>query len=170
MRRRLPTLDVVLKAPTAYRSLHQQGVMGKQVAPSVDRRRFEAELPNDIWQSDIMHGPMLLMGDKRRKTYLFAFIDDMNLLIVHAEFYLSEGLATYLSALRQALLKRGYHAGPTSTIAQPSAFITWKKSPPPWASPWSTHRHTHPRAGARSKGSSAPSGPSFSPVSRATPF
>ncbi|CAO0824252.1 hypothetical protein DFAR_540004 [Desulfarculales bacterium] len=24
--------------------------MGKQVASSVDRRRFEAELPNDIWQ------------------------------------------------------------------------------------------------------------------------
>ncbi|CAO0821452.1 hypothetical protein DFAR_3630016 [Desulfarculales bacterium] len=33
---------------------------------------------------------------KRREAYLFAFIDDMSRMIVHAEFYLSEGLATYL--------------------------------------------------------------------------
>lgn len=106
-RRRLTSPDVALKAPTVYRFLHQQGLMGKQAAPPVDRRRFEAELPNDIWQSDAMHGPLILAGDKRRKSYLFAFIDDMSRLITHAEFYLSEGLATYLQALRQALLKRG---------------------------------------------------------------
>ncbi|CAO0820986.1 hypothetical protein DFAR_2050003 [Desulfarculales bacterium] len=33
-----------------------------------------------------MHGPVLRVGDNRRKTYLFAFIDDMSRLIVHAEF------------------------------------------------------------------------------------
>ncbi|CAO0821796.1 transposase [Desulfarculales bacterium] len=80
--------------------------MGNQVAPPASRRRFEAELPNDFWQSDALHWQMLLVGDKRRKIYLFAFIDDMNRLIAHAEFYLSEGLTTYLQALRQALLKR----------------------------------------------------------------
>ncbi|CAO0822811.1 hypothetical protein DFAR_320013 [Desulfarculales bacterium] len=31
-----------------------------------------------------MHGPMLLVGDKRRKIYLFALIDDMSRLIAHA--------------------------------------------------------------------------------------
>ncbi|CAO0822753.1 hypothetical protein DFAR_3290001 [Desulfarculales bacterium] len=92
MRRRLTSLDVILKAPTDYRFLNQQGLMGKQVAPPVDRRRFEAKLPNDIWQNDAMHGPLLLVGDKRRKTYLFAFIDDISRLIAHAKFYLSEGL------------------------------------------------------------------------------
>ncbi|CAO0824286.1 hypothetical protein DFAR_560019 [Desulfarculales bacterium] len=50
VRRRLISLDVILKAPTDYRFLHQQGLVGKQVAPPVDRRRFEAELPNDIWR------------------------------------------------------------------------------------------------------------------------
>ncbi|CAO0820007.1 hypothetical protein DFAR_680013 [Desulfarculales bacterium] len=29
-------------------------------------------------QSDAMPGPMLLVGDNRGKTYLFAFIDDMS--------------------------------------------------------------------------------------------
>ncbi|CAO0821564.1 transposase [Desulfarculales bacterium] len=59
-----------------------------------------------------MHGPLLRVGDKRRKSYLFAFIDNMSRRIVHAEFYLSEGLATYLQALRQALFKRGLSREP----------------------------------------------------------
>ncbi|CAO0822812.1 hypothetical protein DFAR_320014 [Desulfarculales bacterium] len=45
MHRRLTSLDVILKAPTVYRFLHQQDLMGKQVAPPTDRRRCEAELP-----------------------------------------------------------------------------------------------------------------------------
>ncbi|CAO0821932.1 hypothetical protein DFAR_2730040 [Desulfarculales bacterium] len=84
MHRRLTSLDVILKSPTVDRFLHQQELMGKQVTPPVDRRCFEAELPNDIWQSDTVHGPMLLVGDKQRKNYLFALIDDMSFLIAHA--------------------------------------------------------------------------------------
>ncbi|CAO0822533.1 hypothetical protein DFAR_3160001 [Desulfarculales bacterium] len=30
-----------------------------------------------------MHGPMLLVGDKRRRIYLLAFIDDMSRLTVY---------------------------------------------------------------------------------------
>jgi len=54
-----------------------------------DRRKFEAELPNDIWQSDVMHGPMVTEGDRKRKSYLIAFIDDHSRLIPYARFYLS---------------------------------------------------------------------------------
>jgi putative transposase len=72
-----------------------------------DRRKFEAELPNDLWQSDVMHGPKVHVDGKRRKTYLIAVIDDHSRLICHGQFYLSEKLACYLQALEQALLKRG---------------------------------------------------------------
>ncbi|CAO0824856.1 hypothetical protein DFAR_950030 [Desulfarculales bacterium] len=48
MHRRLTSFDAILKASTAYRFLYQQELMGKQVTPPVDCRRFEAELPNDI--------------------------------------------------------------------------------------------------------------------------
>ena len=41
---------------TIYRALHQTGMMNNRPAPE-DRRKFEAALPNDIWQSDVMHGP-----------------------------------------------------------------------------------------------------------------
>ena len=106
-RRRLAPEGKNLSLSTVYRLFHQHDLMNPQDTPAMDRRRYEAESPNDIWQSDTMHGPMVVVDDKRRKTYLFAFIDDMSRLIPHAQFYISEKLDSFLDALRQALLKRG---------------------------------------------------------------
>jgi len=95
-----------LKQSNVYRFLNQNGMMEQAPRPE-DRRKFEAECPNDLWQSDVMHGPRVLVDGKLRKTYLIAIIDDHSRLIPHAEFYLSEALALYLDALEQAFLKRG---------------------------------------------------------------
>jgi transposase InsO family protein len=98
---------VSLSPATVYRLLHREGLIRPPEVPITDRRKFEAELPNDIWQSDAMHGPMVIDAGKKRKSYLFAFIDDMSRLVPHGEFFLSERLDSYLSAMRVALLKRG---------------------------------------------------------------
>lgn len=95
-----------LSESTVWRLFKREGLMQREASP-VDRRRFEAELPNDIWQSDVMHGPSVSVEGKKRKAYLLAFLDDMSRLICHAQFYLSENLDAYLDALRQALLTRG---------------------------------------------------------------
>ena len=73
----------------------------------MDRRRFEAEFPNDIWQADVMHGPAVEVEGKQRKAYLIAILDDHSRLLPHAEFMLSENLAAWLEVFRQALLARG---------------------------------------------------------------
>jgi len=91
---------------TIYRLFKQRGLMNRE-EQFEDRRKFEAELPNDIWQSDCMHGPMAQIQDRQRKSYLFAFIDDMSRLICHAEFYLNERIDAYTDSLRKALRKRG---------------------------------------------------------------
>lgn len=96
-----------LAESTVWRLFKREGLMLPTEHAPVDRRRFEAQLPNDLWQSDVMHGPSVLEGGKNRKTYLIAFIDDMSRLICHAQFYRSENLNSYLDALRQALLTRG---------------------------------------------------------------
>jgi transposase InsO family protein len=96
-----------LAESTLWRLFKREGLMQRTEQTALDRRRFEAQLPNDIWQSDVMHGPSVLAQNKNRKTYLIAFIDDMSRLICHAQFYLSENLNSYLDALRQALLTRG---------------------------------------------------------------
>jgi transposase InsO family protein len=96
-----------LAQSTVWRLLKREGLMQRTEQAAVDRRRFEAALPNDLWQSDVMHGPAVSVEGKNRKAYLIAFIDDMSRLICHAQFYLSENLNCYLDSLRQALLTRG---------------------------------------------------------------
>ena len=98
---------IVLNNSTVYRFLHQQNLIDPQVKKPVDRRKFEAELPNDLWQSDVMHGPKVDINGKRRKSYLIAIIDDHSRLIAHGQFYSSEALACYLDAFENALAKRG---------------------------------------------------------------
>ena len=76
---------------------------------AVDKRHFEAKLPNDIWQSDVMYGPMVRTetGGKNRQSYLIAIIDDHSRMIIHGEFYLSERRESFLDCLRLAILKHG---------------------------------------------------------------
>jgi transposase InsO family protein len=74
---------------------------------AVDKRHFEALYPNEIWQSDVMHGGLVRVEEKSRKTYLIAIIDDHSRFIVHAEFYLNETRKSFLDCLRQGILKRG---------------------------------------------------------------
>jgi transposase InsO family protein len=104
--RKLLPADFKVAPATLYRLFRENGLMDKQIATE-DRRRFEAELANEIWQSDCLHGPKVSIDGKMRKSYLFAFIDDCSRLIPHAEFYLSEKIDTYCDALRKALRKRG---------------------------------------------------------------
>ncbi len=92
---------------TLYRFLQSEGMLKKPSSAPEDRRRFEAEYPNDLWQSDVMHGPYVEVEGKQRKTYLIAFVDDMSRLAVHGEFYLRENLKVFLDALRKALKMRG---------------------------------------------------------------
>jgi len=105
--RRLITDGTSLSLSTAYRFLHSHNLMTKEAAAPVDRRKYEVELPNDMWQSDVMHGPMVLSGDRLRKAYLIAFIDDHSRLIPHGRFYLSEGIGCFMTAFSDALLRRG---------------------------------------------------------------
>jgi len=104
--RGLITPGIKVALTTAYRVLKRAEMETPRVTPA-DRRRYEAEQPNDIWQADVMHGPSVQIEGKRRKTYLIAFLDDHSRLIPHAEFYPSERLASFLDAFRQALLTRG---------------------------------------------------------------
>ncbi|MDZ4164852.1 MAG: hypothetical protein U1C55_06965 [Smithellaceae bacterium] len=102
--RGLVTLGTELNLSTVYRFLHQRQLMKTNSHHPEDRRKFEAELPNDLWQSDVMHGPLIVSEGKMKKSYLIALIDDHSRLITHGEFYLSESILSYVDALENALL------------------------------------------------------------------
>jgi len=99
--------EAILNPSSVYRLLKREGMLKPEQQRCEDRRKFEAELANEIWQSDVMHGPMVMVGEKMRKTYLIAFLDDHSRLVTYGEFYLSEGIDCFLDALEKGLLKRG---------------------------------------------------------------
>jgi transposase InsO family protein len=103
--RGLLPVDFKTSPQSIYRLFKREGV--DEEVPRKDRRRFEAELPNDLWQSDCMHGPKVEVEGTMRKCFLFAFIDDHSRLIPHAAFYLRENLSSFMDCFQQALQKRG---------------------------------------------------------------
>jgi len=104
--RKLLPADFRASPQSVYRVFQRHGLNRSEHSP-VDRRRFEVEYPNELWQSDCMHGPKVLVEGKLRKSYLFGAIDDHSRLIPHAQFYLRENLDSYRDCLIQALEKRG---------------------------------------------------------------
>lgn len=98
--------DERINPATLYRYLKTEELT-KVNEDAVDKRLFEAVNPNEIWQSDVMHGPYVRAEGKSRKSYLMAIIDDHSRFIVHAQFYLNETRENFLDCLRQAILKRG---------------------------------------------------------------
>jgi transposase InsO family protein len=93
---------------TVHRFLVNQGLV-HQESPTKDRRHFEYAYPGELYQSDCLHGPKILLPEagKRRKTYLYAFLDDATRVVPHAQFYFDEGLLSFEHAFKQALLKKG---------------------------------------------------------------
>lgn len=94
-------------AQSIYRLFRRHGLHRQGAAAPQDRRRFEAELPNDLWQADCMHGPRVLVDGTARKSYLFACIDDHSRLITAAGFSLRENLECFQDCLLRALAARG---------------------------------------------------------------
>ncbi len=88
-----------------YRFLKHHKLQQKE---STDRRSFEASSPNEMWQSDVLHGP-IVVGKKRKKvkSYLIAILDDNSRIIPHGEFYESERLENMKDCLKKAVEKRG---------------------------------------------------------------
>jgi len=99
-------IDEYINLTSVYRFLKQERVSSIN-SKAVDRLRFEAEYPNQIWQSDVMHGPQVNVDGISRKAYLCAIIDDHSRMITHAEFYPSESIENLKDCLQNAVKKRG---------------------------------------------------------------
>ncbi|MBI4893064.1 MAG: DDE-type integrase/transposase/recombinase [Acidobacteria bacterium] len=100
--------EAPLSASTLYRFLKQRGLSERQLLAPPGRKKFEAELANQIWQADMLFGPWVTRpGGGRRQVFLHATLDDASRLIPHAQFYASQGLDAALDCLRQAIAARG---------------------------------------------------------------
>lgn len=101
--------ELPLAPTTVHRLLSRAGLMRREDGGAEgDRRRFAFQKAGELWMSDVMHGPTVLVGEKvRRKSYLIAFIDDATRVVPYAAFALSENAAAFLPVFKQAVLRRG---------------------------------------------------------------
>lgn len=76
-------------------------------ATKTDRRAFEMEFANDMWDADTSHGPYLTINGKKVKTYLIAIIDDASRLITNAKFYFEDNAINFQLTFKEALKKYG---------------------------------------------------------------
>jgi len=103
-------VDLPLPPSTVHRLFTRHGLMQKLPTEptSKDHRRFAFQKAGDLWMSDVMHGPAVIMeGRRKKKTFLIAFLDDATRVIPYAAFQASESTASFLPCLKQAILRRG---------------------------------------------------------------
>jgi putative transposase len=103
---KLISFNEELNVSSLYRFLKRER-LSELNTTAEDKRRFEAEFPNEIWQCDVLHGASVKSDGVLKKTYLCAIIDDHSRLIIHAQFYLSENLGALKDCLKQGVQKRG---------------------------------------------------------------
>jgi transposase InsO family protein len=102
----------VVRRSTLHRALRAQGLSARQVRvpDSADLDRFEADRPNDLWQSDMLTGPWLPdpgRPGKMRRAYLYAFLDDHSRLLLHGRFSFKGDLPALELVFRRCVQKYG---------------------------------------------------------------
>lgn len=99
-----------LSRATFYRYLNKNPELlelAGEGAKQNERRRFSYANVNDLWQSDVMYGPYVHDGNKRRQTYLIAFLDDASRMPTYSAFYYEQNFLSLRDALKEAVLRRG---------------------------------------------------------------
>ncbi|HAA43335.1 MAG TPA: IS481 family transposase, partial [Ruminiclostridium sp.] len=93
---------------TLYRFLNSSNYRGiHEIEENKEIKRFAHQYINELWYGDLMYGPYIQDGRKKKPTYLLAYIDDASRLVPHAEFYYTQNLEALRHSFKEAVLKRG---------------------------------------------------------------
>ncbi|KZM57229.1 integrase, partial [Geobacillus stearothermophilus] len=89
---------------TIYRLLKKHNLVGKEILPMPERKRFAYDQINELWQGDLSHGPTIRVHRKAQKTFLIAYIDDCSRLVPYAQFFPSEKFDGLRIVTKEAVL------------------------------------------------------------------
>lgn len=100
------------KRSTVHRALRAADLSARRPAraPREDLDRFEASFPNELWQSDMLEGPLLPDPERRgamRRAWLYTFLDDHSRLCLHGRFSFRGDLPALELVFRRSLQKFG---------------------------------------------------------------
>ena len=98
-----------LAPSTVHRLLSREGLFDSRPGEPVatDRRRFALRDAGALSMSDVMHGPKVRDGRRRRKSFLIAFIDDATRVLPFAAFAHAHNTTAFLPVCKQAIARRG---------------------------------------------------------------
>ncbi len=96
-----------LSRSTFYRYLANQPSLGDVREPVDKTKRFSYKFINELWQADVMYGPRIKDGRRKRETYLICFLDDASRLIPYSAFAFEQDFLTLRKLLKEAVLRRG---------------------------------------------------------------
>lgn len=106
-------LEGPVNTHTLTTHLRQHGKTRRLLSEKAQKKpfiRFERDHTNSLWQADEMHGPWLpdpTVEGRKRRAYLFCFLDDHSRLVPYAEFFWDEALPRMERVLRIGILRRG---------------------------------------------------------------
>lgn len=99
-------IDNSINIRSFYRYLRNNNLK-REVLDRKERRRYEKEYPNDVWQGDTTYGPYIKINGKKYRTYLIHFIDDNSRLVVGYGFYLNDNAINVQKTLKKAIKTYG---------------------------------------------------------------
>ena len=99
-------IDNSINIRNFYRYLSNNNLK-REVLDKKERRRYEKEYPNDVWQGDTTYGPYIKINGKKYRTYLIHFIDDNSRLVVGYGFYLNDNAINVQKTLKKAIKTYG---------------------------------------------------------------
>ncbi len=99
-------IDNSINIRSFYRYLSNNNLK-REVLDKKERRRYEKEYPNDVWQGDTTYGPYIKINGKKYRTYLIHFIDDNSRLVVGYGFYLNDNAINVQKTLKKAIKTYG---------------------------------------------------------------
>jgi transposase InsO family protein len=95
---------------SVYRFFNRKGLANISKESQKDRRRYEVEAPNDIWQMDFMHAVYVYVVENgkliKRKAKIAVLIDDYSRLAM-AKAYVNETSESLMDLMWESFNKRG---------------------------------------------------------------
>ena len=92
---------------TLDRHLRARGSSRKRRGPEGPFTSFEASEPLALLQGDVLHGPVVLVGDKPCRCRVVGWLDDHSRFLCHLQAYPNERLPAIEDSLKQVILKYG---------------------------------------------------------------
>jgi putative transposase len=92
---------------TIYRLLKKFNLVGKEILPVPERKRFAHDQVNALWQGDLSYGPYVPINGKKKRTFLIAYIDDCSRIVPYAQFFSSEKFDGLRVVTKEALIRYG---------------------------------------------------------------